>query len=73
MIRRFDASALYEAVDAERRSRGMTWREVGDAIGVSVSTIKRTRLGGRMEVDGMLNIVGWLNVPVEDFVVESDL
>ncbi len=71
-MRRFDAAALYEAVDTERQSRGMTWSQLSAEIGVSASTIKRTRLGGRMEVDGMLNIVGWLGRPVEDFVRETD-
>ena len=41
-------------------------------IGVSVSTIARTQKGGRMEVDGMLAMVAWLNVPVETFVRESE-
>ncbi len=36
--------------------------------GVSVSTLTRTQQGGRMEVDGMLAMVGWLGVPVENFV-----
>jgi Trp operon repressor len=49
----------------------MSWREVAAEIGVSVSTITRTRTGGRMEVDGMLAMVRWLGVPVETFVRES--
>jgi hypothetical protein len=48
---RFDAAALYAALDAQRRARAMTWTQVGAEIGVSPSTITRTRLGGRMEVD----------------------
>ena len=68
---RFDAAALFEAVDRQRNSRGMTWDEVAAEIGVGTATIKRTRTGGRMEVDGMLAMVRWLGVPVETFVRES--
>ena len=68
MMPRFDAKALYAALDAQRRSRGMTWAQVAAEIGVSASTIQRTRNGGRMEVDGMLAMVDWLAAPVETFV-----
>lgn len=70
-MKRFDAEALYLALDKKRESRDLSWREVAAEIGVSVSTITRTRTGGRMEVDGMLAMVAWLGVPVEAFVHES--
>jgi len=70
-MRRFDPKALYAALDAERRSRGATWKEVARETGVSASTISRTRHGGRMEVDGVLALVGWLGVPVETFTRET--
>lgn len=65
---RFDAKALYAALDKQRRSRDMTWRDLAKEIGVAEATISRTKQGGRMEVDGMLAMVKWLNVPVETFV-----
>ena len=65
---RFDANALYAALDRQRQARGLTWAEVARMIGVSSTTIKRTQLGGRLEVDGMLAMVAWLERPVEDFV-----
>jgi hypothetical protein len=49
----------------------MSWGEVAAEIGVSAATLTRTRDGGRMEVDGMLAMVGWLGVPVERFIRES--
>ena len=70
---RFDSSALYAALDTERRARGMTWTQVSADTGVSTGTITRTRNGGRLEVDGMLAMVRWLGVPVETFVRESKL
>jgi transcriptional regulator with XRE-family HTH domain len=64
---RFNAQALYAALDAQRMARGMTWSAVAKEIGVSASTMTRTRLGGRMEVDGMLAMVRWLGRTVESF------
>jgi len=64
---RFDAQALFAALDTRREERGLTWNQVAAEIGVAEATIKRTRLGGRMEVDGMLAMVKWLGVPVETF------
>ena len=70
-MKRFDAEALYRALDQQRRDRGMTWADVSREIGVSASTITRTRKGGRMEVDGMLAMVYWLDEKVETFVREK--
>ena len=70
-MKRFDSKALYAALDARRKSRGISWREVADEMGVSAATISRTREGGRMEVDGMLAMVAWLDFPVERFVRDS--
>ena len=67
-VPRFDAKALYAALDRQRSERGMTWQEVARATGVSAATLTRTREGGRLEVDGMLAMVAWLGLPVEHFV-----
>ena len=70
-MKRFDGKALYAALDTKRKSRGLSWREVADEMGVSAATISRTREGGRMEVDGMLAMVAWLDAPVERFVRDT--
>lgn len=67
---RFDARALYVALDQQRLAREMSWEQVAAAIGVSLGTIARTKDGGRLEVDGMLAMVSWLGVPVETFTRE---
>ena len=69
---RFDPKALYQALDGRRRSLGMSWQEVASDVGVSVSTTTRTRLGGRLGVDGVLAMVSWLGRTVESFVRKSD-
>jgi len=64
---RFNAAALFAALDAQRRARGISWSRVAAEIGVSVSTLTRTKLGGRMEVDGMVAMVRWLGRTAESF------
>jgi transcriptional regulator with XRE-family HTH domain len=67
-MRRFDSPALHRALEERRKARGLTWSQVAEESGVSIATIQRLRAGGRMEIDGMLAVVGWLGVPVENFV-----
>lgn len=64
---RFDPPALYAAVDAARRERGLTWAEVSDQTGVAEATIRRTRGHGRFEVDGVLALTSWLGRPLQEF------
>ena len=71
-MKRFDSTALYKALDAKRVGSGMSWSDLGRTIGVSPATITRLKDGGRMEVDGMLAMVGWLGVPVETFVRDAE-
>lgn len=68
MTRRFDATALYRALDARRRERRLTWAQVAAETGVSSSTLRRTARGGRLEVDGMLAMVAWVGQSAEAFV-----
>ena len=71
-MRRFDSATLYHALNEQRLSRKMSWNDVSNEIGVSASTMQRTKLGGRMEVDGMIAMVDWLGEQVETFVRETD-
>ena len=66
---RFDARVLYEAMDEQRRVRGLSWREVALEIGgISPSTLTRTKLGGRMQADGMLAMCRWVGRTAESFL-----
>ena len=67
-MKRFDSKALYAALDRRRHEEGLSWQQLGKLIGVSPATMTRMRGSGRLEVDGMLAMVGWLGRPVEDFV-----
>ena len=62
------AEARVGDLDAQRHARGMSWREVADETSVSVSTLKRTAEGGRMEADGVMFMLRWLGLPAETFL-----
>jgi len=72
-VRRFDSNALYKALDQQRQDRGMTWADISKEISVSASTIRRTKEGGRMEVDGMIAMVDWLGLRVETFIRSTEI
>ena len=64
----FDPQSLLDAVDAQRRQRGMTWQKLSDELGVSASTIKqmpKRRWG--IELDGVTAMTRWLGRTVESF------
>jgi len=69
---RLDSRALYRALDERRQARGLSWRQFAAELGVSVSTLTRTRLGGRLEVDGALAMTAWLGRTIESFARDSD-
>lgn len=64
----FDAEAFYEAVDAQRRAKKMTWRQVAVATGVSASTFTRMAQGKRPDVDSLATLCSWSGLSADDFV-----
>jgi len=66
---RLNTQALYAALEAERRDRGLSWTEVAKEIGPwSASTLRRLANGGRVSADLMLACTWWLGTQVSDFV-----
>jgi len=66
---RFDARALYEALDAERAARGLTWREAAAASGAgSGAALTRLREGGRITFPEVMRVLAWLGQPAARFV-----
>ena len=47
---RFDVTALHAAMDSERRSRRLTWKDVAAQSGVSASTLTRLSQGRQPDV-----------------------
>jgi len=78
----FELRALYEAIDARRRERGLSWsaatREINgyfqDIPGskpIATSTIKALRDKAIAEADGVLQMLIWLERTPESFVAGS--
>lgn len=67
----FDASGFYEALDATRRSRRLTWKDVAQASGVSASTLTRMAQGKRPDVDSLAALAAWSGLETDRFVRTS--
>jgi hypothetical protein len=68
----FDRPALYAALDAQRRARGISWQQVARETGVAASTIVASKRAGLMETDRMLAMVGWMGCTSEKFIRGSE-
>ena len=64
----FDSDAFYEALDAERSARSLTWREVAQQAHVSASTLSRMGQGKRPDVDSLAALCSWSGLSADDFV-----
>lgn len=78
----FDVHALYDALDAQRRSRGIGWaqvaREMSSTFGdtparpISPSTLTGMREKRSIEADGVLQMLCWLHRSPESFIPGRD-
>lgn len=67
-VLRFDARAIYSALDTQRAERGMTWRQVADEIGgFNAPSLTRLTKGGRVVFPGVMRIFRWLSRPAAHF------
>src|SRR5215467_15368804 len=64
----FDAEGFYEALDAQRQSRRLNWKEVAADSGVSASTLTRMAQGKRPDVDGLAALLKWSGLKAEDYL-----
>lgn len=69
----FDLGALFQAVDAERERRTLSWAATSRQIGVASSTIRRFAEADDAEADGVLATLQWLNATPEQFITNSDI
>lgn len=63
-----DVEALYGALDAQRKARSLSWRELAKEAGVSPSTLTRLGQQKRPDVDSFAALIQWLGVPAEHFL-----
>jgi transcriptional regulator with XRE-family HTH domain len=64
----FDAEAFFAALDAQRQSRGITWKQVAAESGVSASTLTRLAQGRRPDVDSLAALAAWSGLDVDRFI-----
>ena len=64
----FDSGGFYEALDATRQARQLTWKQVAAESGVSASTLTRMAQGRRPDVDGLAALTAWSGLRADDFV-----
>ena len=65
---RFDVAALRAALDSERRSRRLTWKDVALQSGVSASTLTRLSQGRQPDVNSLAALTAWLGLSADHFM-----
>jgi transcriptional regulator with XRE-family HTH domain len=68
----FDAATFYAALDAERKSRKKTWKQVARDAGISASTLTRMAQGKRPDVDSLAALVSWSGLRSDDYMVRAE-
>ncbi len=63
-----DVEALYAALDVQRRSEDLSWRQLAKKVGISPSTLTRMAQGKRPDVDSFAALVRWVGVPADQFL-----
>lgn len=67
----FDVEGFYQALDATRQSRDLSWRVVAHEAGISPSTLTRMAQGKRPDVDSLAKLTVWSGLKTDDFVRSS--
>ena len=70
---KFNAEAFYIALDAERQSKGITWKQVAKESSVSASTLTRMAQGKRPDVDSMAALAAWSGLSTDSFIQHTDV
>ena len=69
---RFDADSFFAALDAERRNRAQTWKQVAEEAQVSASTLTRMAQGRRPDVDSLAALVYWSGLSADAYVRDDE-
>lgn len=64
----FDAARFFSAIDAERRSRELNWKQVASEVGISASTLTRMGQGRRPDVDSLAALSRWSGLSPDEFI-----
>lgn len=64
----FQLEAFCAALDAQRLTLLMNWKQVAEESGVSASTLTRMQQGKRPDVDGLAALLKWSGLKADDFL-----
>jgi hypothetical protein len=70
---RWDISAMANALDTERRSQGLTWKQLSAQLVCGpnqINSLRRRRYG--ISIQLAMRIAHWLNRPSTDFIVAAE-
>ena len=67
-----DVDSLFAVLEAKTNSDGLSMRQAAALIGVSPSLLSRLRNGQRPDLDAFANIVRWLGVSADTFLISGD-
>lgn len=62
---RLDVPELCRRLDVRRRERGLLWRDVAEAVGISPSTLTRLGHGKRPDADALVSLLVWLDLDTD--------
>jgi transcriptional regulator with XRE-family HTH domain len=68
----FDAAAFYAALDSQRQSQRLNWKQVAREAGISASTLTRLAQGRRPDVDSLAALLTWSGLKADQFVVSDE-
>ncbi|MEQ9175766.1 MAG: helix-turn-helix domain-containing protein [Alphaproteobacteria bacterium] len=68
MKEQFLNEAFYNALDAHRQAKKLTWKAVAEKAKVSASTLTRIAQGKRPDVDTLAALCKWSGLRADDFI-----
>ncbi|MGW2384364.1 helix-turn-helix domain-containing protein [Streptomyces sp. NPDC001658] len=60
-----DVPELHRRLDQRRRERGLDWKQLAVATGVSASTFTRLGTGCRPDADALVTLLVWLDLDTD--------
>ncbi len=68
---RFDAVGFFQALDAQRIAKKLTWKTVAAAAAISASTLTRMAQGKRPDVDSLAALSNWSGLDPGKFILSE--
>lgn len=68
MKEQFHNEAFFDALDAHRQAKNLTWKAVAEKAKVSASTLTRIAQGKRPDVDTLAALCKWSGLSADDFI-----